>query len=25
MGTADLMDYVWRYKLTIKSFISKKL
>lgn len=25
MGTADLMDYVWKYKLTIKSFISKKL
>jgi len=25
MGTAELMDYVRKYKLTIKSFISKKL
>ena len=25
MGTSDLMDYVRKYKLTIKSFISKKL
>lgn len=25
MGTADLMDYVKKYKLTIKSFIAKRL